>query len=191
MKKFFDFNGTINGTIFFLRNLFVAVLLIPCLILSLFFVGIVSMELFNSVGIDFQELQAQMETGTLNQQELNAQLEEGVKDIYKAYEDNPEEILNIIKSAFTSFWIISFIISIIPVVWFSLSTYFKRVTALFSKNSVYIFFGLIFTDLILDYLIFKNFLSGPIFKISLLLSLIIFLILIIKDSGIQPEDHEG
>ena len=30
-----------------------------------------------------------------------------------------------------------------------------------------------------------------IFKISLLLSLIIFMILIIRDSGIQPEDHEG
>ena len=184
MKKFFDFNGTINGTTFFLRNLFVAVLLIPCLILSLFFAGIVIIELLNSVGIDFQELQEQMETGTFDQQELNTRMEEGFKD-------NPDEILNIIKSAFTPFWIISLIISIIPVVWFSLSTYFKRVTALFSKNSVYIFFGLIFTDLILDYLIFKNFLSGPVFKISLLLSLIIFMILIIKDSGIQPEDHEG
>ena len=89
MKKFFDFNGTINGTTFFLRNLFVSVLLIPCLILSLFFAGIVSMELLNSVGIDFQDIQAQMETGTFDQQELNTQMEEGFKD-------NPEEILNII-----------------------------------------------------------------------------------------------
>lgn len=184
MKKFFDFNGTINGTTFFLRNLFVAVFLIPCLILSLFFAGIVSMELLNSVGIDFQDIQAQMETGTFDQQELNTQMEEGFKD-------NPEEILNIFKNAFTPFWIISFVISIIPVVWFSLSTYFKRITALFSKNSIYIFFGLVITDIILDYLIFKNFLSGPIFKISLLLSLIIFMILIIKDSGIEEEEHEG
>ena len=181
MKKFFDFNGTINGTTFFLRNLFVAVLLIPCFILTLFFSAIVGMELMDSAGIDIQEIQ---ESGTFDQKELEAQMEEGFKD-------NPEEILNIFKNAFTPFWIISFIVSIIPVVWFSLSTYFKRITALFSKNSIYIFFGLIVTDVILDYLIFKNFLSGMTFKISLLLSLIIFMILIIKDSGIEKEEHEG
>jgi hypothetical protein len=147
-----------------------------------FLSGIVGMELMDSAGIDIQEIQ---ESGTFDQKELEAQMEEGFKD-------NPEEILNIFKNAFTPFWIISFVISIIPVVWFSLSTYFKRVTALFSKNSIYIFFGLIVTDLILDYLIFKNiFLSGPVFKISLLLSLIIFMILIIKDSGIGEEEHEG
>ena len=181
MKKFFQFNGTINGTTFFLRNLFVAVLLIPCLILSLFFAGIVGMELMDSAGIDIQEIQ---ESGTFDQKELEAQMEEGFKD-------NPEEILNIFKNAFTPFWIISFIISVVPVVWFSLSTYFKRITALFSKNSIYIFFGFIVTDVILDYLIFKNFLSGITFKISLILSLIIFMILIIKDSGIEKEEHEG
>ena len=181
MKKFFDFNGTINGNSFLLRNLFVVVFLIPYFILLVFFGGIVGMELLDSAGIDIQEIQ---ESGTFDQKELEAQMEEGFKD-------NPEEILNIFKNAFTPFWIISFIISIIPVVWFSLSTYFKRITALFSKNSIYIFFGLIVTDVILDYLIFKNFLSGMTFKISLLLSLIIFMILIIKDSGIQPEDHEG
>tara|TARA_B100001059_G_scaffold16067_1_gene13142 strand:- start:211 stop:756 length:546 start_codon:yes stop_codon:yes gene_type:complete len=181
LKKFFDFNGTINGTSFLLRNLFVVVFLIPYFILLVFFGGIVGMELMDSAGIDIQEIQ---ESGTFDQKELEAQMEEGFKD-------NPEEILNIFKNAFTPFWIISFIISIIPVVWFSLSTYFKRITALFSKNSIYIFFGLIVTDVILDYLIFKNFLSGMTFKISLLLSLIIFMILIIKDSGIEKEEHEG
>ena len=181
MKKFFDFNGTINGTSFLLRNLFVVVFLVPYFILLVFFGGIVGMELMDSAGIDIQEIQ---ESGTFDQKELEAQMEEGFKD-------NPEEILNIFKNAFTPFWIISFIISIIPVVWFSLSTYFKRITALFSKNSIYIFFGLIVTDVILDYLIFKNFLSGMTFKISLLLSLIIFMILIIKDSGIEKEEHEG
>ena len=181
MKKFFDFNGTINGTSFLLRNLFVVVFLIPYFILLVFSGGIVGMELMDSAGIDIQEIQ---ESGTFDQKELEAQMEEGFKD-------NPEEILNIFKNAFTPFWIISFIISIIPVVWFSLSTYFKRITALFSKNSIYIFFGLIVTDVILDYLIFKNFLSGMTFKISLLLSLIIFMILIIKDSGIEKEEHEG
>jgi len=181
MKKFFDFNGTINGTSFLLRNLFVVVFLIPYFILLVFFGGIVGMELMDSAGIDIQEIQ---ESGTFDQKELEAQMEEGFKD-------NPEEILNIFKNAFTPFWIISFIVSIIPVVWFSLSTYFKRITALFSKNSIYIFFGLIVTDVILDYLIFKNFLSGMTFKISLLLSLIIFMILIIKDSGIEKEEHEG
>lgn len=183
MKKFFDFIGTINGTTFFLRNLFVVVLLIPCFILTLFFSGIVGMELLDSAGIDIQEIQ---ESGTFDQKELEAQMEEGFKD-------NPEEILNIFKNAFTPFWIISFIISIIPVVWFSLSTYLKRIKALFPNNSIYIFFGLVVTDLILDYLIFKNLLSdgNPTFKISLLLSIIIFMILIIKDSGIEEDEHEG
>jgi len=182
LKNFFDFNGTINGSTFFLRNLFVVVLLIPFFILTLFFSGIVGMELMDSAGIDIQEIQ---ESGTFDQKELEAQMEEGFKD-------NPEEILNIFKNAFTPFWIISFVVSIIPVVWFSLSTYFKRITGLFSKNNVYIFFGLVITDIILDYLIFKNFLSsGPIFKISVFLSLIIFMILIIKDSGIGEEEHEG
>ena len=182
MKKFFDFNGTINGTSFLLRNLFVVVFLIPYFILLVFFGAIVGMELMDSAGIDIQEIQ---ESGTFDQKELEAQMEEGFKD-------NPEEILNIFKNAFTPFWIISFVVSIIPVVWFSLSTYFKRITGLFSKNNVYIFFGLVITDIILDYLIFKNFLSGgPIFKISVFLSLIIFMILIIKDSGIGEEEHEG
>lgn len=181
MKKFFDFKGTINGNSFLLRNLFVVIFLIPFFILLMFFAGIVGMELMDSAGIDIQKIQ---ESGTFDQKELEAQMEEGFKD-------NPEEILNIFKNAFTPFWIISLIISIIPVVWFSLSTYFKRIKALFTKNSIYIFFGLIVIDLILDYLIFKNFLSGPTFKISLLLSLIIFMTLIIKDSGIEKDVHEG
>ena len=126
MKKYFQFNGTINGTTFFLRNLFVAVLLIPCFILTLFFSVIVCMELMDSAGIDIQEIQ---ESGTFDQKELEAQMEEGFKD-------NPEEILNIFKNAFTPFWIISFVVSIIPVVWFSLSTYFKRITALCHHSSL-------------------------------------------------------
>ena len=183
MKKFFDFNGTINGNSFLLRNLFVVVFLLPFFILLFSWIIMVGMELMDSAGIDVQEIQ---ESGTFDQKELEAQMEEGFKD-------NPEEILNIFKSAFTPFWIISFIISIFPVLWFSLSTYFKRITALFPKNSIYIFFGLLVTDLILDYLIFKNLLSGgnPTFKISLLLSIIIFMTLIIKDSGIEKDEHEG
>jgi len=54
LKNFFDFNGTINGSTFFLRNLFVVVLLIPFFILTLFFSGIVGMELMDSAGIDIQ-----------------------------------------------------------------------------------------------------------------------------------------
>ena len=181
MKKFFDFNGTINGNSFLLRNLFVVVFLLPFFILLFTWIIMAGMELMDSAGIDIQEIQ---ESGTFDQKELEAQMEE-------AFKDNPEEILNIFKNAFTPFWIISFIISIIPVVWFSLSTYFKRIKALFTKNSIYIFFGLIVIDLILDYLIFKNFPSGPTFKISLLLSLIIFMTLIIKDSGIEKDEHEG
>ena len=64
MKKFFDFNGTINGTSFLLRNLFVVVFLIPYFILLVFFGGIVGMELLDSAGIDIQKIQ---ESGTFDQ----------------------------------------------------------------------------------------------------------------------------
>ena len=83
MKKFFDFNSTINGSSFFLRNLFVIVFLFPFFILTLFFFWVIGMEILDGAGIDIQEIQSQMETGTLDQQEFNAQLEE-------AFKDNPE-----------------------------------------------------------------------------------------------------
>ena len=44
MKKFFQFSGTINGTTFFLRILFSAVLSVPALIITFAFFGVFAIE---------------------------------------------------------------------------------------------------------------------------------------------------
>ena len=179
MKKYFQFNGTINGTSYLLRTLFSIVLSIPFFIVSIAFVTIVGLELLDSVGIDISKIQ---ETGTFDQIELEEKIEEKFKD-------NPEELVSLFKNAFTPFWIFGFILTIIPVIWFGIATYYKRVSALFYENRLNVFFGLLVFEIAADFIVIKfdNWLN-TVFMIG---SLLIFLFMLIKDSGIQPEDHEG
>jgi|TARA_B110000967_G_scaffold187382_1_gene209265 uncharacterized membrane protein YagU involved in acid resistance len=179
MKKYFQFNGTINGTSYLLRTLFSIVLSIPFFIVSIAFVTIVGLELLDSVGIDISKIQ---ETGTFDQIELEEKIEEKFKD-------NPEELVSLFKNAFTPFWIFGFILTIIPVIWFGIATYYKRVSALFYENRLNVFFGLLVFEIAADFIVIKfdNWLD-PVFMIG---TLLIFLFMLIKDSGIQPEDHEG
>ena len=179
MKKYFQFNGTINGTTYFLRMLFTIVLSIPLIIIAIAFAAIVGFELLDSAGIDISNIQ---ETGTFDQAELEEKMEERFKD-------NPEELVTLFKNAFTPFWIVGFILTIIPVIWFGIATYYKRVSALFYENRLNVFFGLLVFEIAADFIVIKfdNWLD-PVFMIG---TLLIFLFMIIKDSGIQPEDHEG
>tara|TARA_B110000908_G_scaffold71613_1_gene86456 strand:+ start:244 stop:783 length:540 start_codon:yes stop_codon:yes gene_type:complete len=179
MKKYFQFNGTINGTSYLLRTLFSIVLSIPFFIVSIAFVTIVGLELLDSAGIDISKIQ---ETGTFDQIELEEKIEEKFKD-------NPEELVSLFKNAFTPFWIFGFILTIIPVIWFGIATYYKRVSALFYENRLNVFFGLLVFEIAADFIVIKfdNWLD-PVFMIG---TLLIFLFMLIKDSGIQPEDHEG
>lgn len=169
MKKYFQFNGTINGTTYFLRLLFSIVLSIPALIIVFAFFGMFAIEYAE---IDMQNPES------FDQQAFEQKIQ-----------DNPEEFMENLKSSFTPFWIISILISLIPVIWFGLAAYYKRVSALFFDNRLNVFMGLIVFEILADFIIIKfdNWLN-TVFMIG---SLLILLFMIIKDSGIQPDDHEG
>ena len=179
MKKYFQFSGTINGTTYLLRTLFTVILSIPLIVVAIAFAAIVGFELLDSAGIDISNIQ---ETGTFDQAELEEKMEERFKD-------NPEELVTLFKNAFTPFWIVGFILTIIPVIWFGIATYYKRVSALFYENRLNVFFGLLVFEIAADFIVIKfDNLLNTVFMIG---SLLIFLFMLIKDSGIQPEDHEG
>jgi H+/gluconate symporter-like permease len=169
MKKYFQFNGTINGTTYFLRLLFSIVLSIPTLIIVFAFFGMFAIEYAE---IDMQNPES------FDQQAFEQKIQ-----------DNPEEFMETLKSSFTPFWIISILISLIPVMWFGLATYYKRVSALFYENRLNVFFGLLIFEITAYIIVFKfdNWLN-TVFLIGLIL---VFLFMLIKDSGIQQEDHEG
>jgi H+/gluconate symporter-like permease len=169
MKKYFQFNGTINGTTYFLRSLFSIVLSIPTLIIVFAFFGMFAIEYAE---IDMQNPES------FDQQAFEQKIQ-----------DNPEEFMETLKSSFTPFWIISILISLIPVIWFGLATYYKRVSALFYENRLNVFFGLLIFEITAYIIVFKfdNWLN-TVFLIGLIL---VFLFMLIKDSGIQQEDHEG
>ena len=179
MKKYFQFSGTINGTTYLLRTLFTVILSIPLIVVAIAFAAIVGFELLDSAGIDISNIQ---ETGTFDQAELEEKMEERFKD-------NPEELVTLFKNAFTPFWIVGFILTIIPVIWFGIATYYKRVSALFYENRLNVFFGLLVFEIAADFIVIKfDIWLNTVFMIG---SLLIFLFMLIKDSGIQPEDHEG
>jgi H+/gluconate symporter-like permease len=169
MKKYFQFNGTINGTTYFLRWLFSIVLSIPTLIIVFAFFGMFAIEYAE---IDMQNPES------FDQQAFEQKIQ-----------DNPEEFMETLKSSFTPFWIISILISLIPVMWFGLATYYKRVSALFYENRLNVFFGLLIFEITADIIVFKfdNWLN----TVFLIGSILVFLFMLIKDSGIQQEDHEG
>jgi len=101
MKKFFQFSGTINGTTYLLRMLFSIVLSIPALIIIFAFFGVFAIE--------YAEIDMQNPEG-FDQQAFEEKIE-----------SNPDEFFEALKSSITPFWIISIIISLIPVVvWFSI-----------------------------------------------------------------------
>lgn len=169
MKKYFQFNGTINGTTYFLRSLFSIVLSIPTLIIVFAFLGMFAIEYAE---IDMQNPES------FDQQAFEQKIQ-----------DNPEEFMETLKSSFTPFWIISILISLIPVMWFGLATYYKRVSALFYENRLNVFFGLLIFEITANIIVFKfdNWLN----TVFLIGSILVFLFMLIKDSGIQQEDHEG
>jgi hypothetical protein len=73
------------------------------------------------------------------------------------------------------------------VVWFGLASYYKRVSSLFYDNRLNVFIGLLAFEILADIMSIKfdNWV-GNIFMVG---SLLIFLFMLFKDSGI--EEHEG
>lgn len=177
MKKYFQFNGTINGTTYLLRTLFSVVLSIPFIIVTIAFVSIIGLELLDTAGIDISKIQ---ETGTFDQIELEEKIEERFKD-------NPEELVGLFKNAFTPFWIVGFVLTIIPVIWFGIATYYKRVSALFYENRLNVFIGLIIYEITANIIYSNN--DNWISSVFMVGLIIICLYMLFKDSGI--EEHEG
>jgi len=172
MKKFFQFSGTISGTTLFLRILFTILLSIPGIIIVISFFtnyiiseGIIDMN--NPESFDQAAFQ-------------------------ESIEENPEVFFSNIYNSISSNWIIALVISFIPAIWFSLASYYKRVSALFYENrknifAIYVGFELIQDATSLGILSTLSFLKTP-FSI---ISIIILLFLILKNSDIDKDDHEG
>ena len=167
MKKFFQFSGTINGTTYFLRMLFSIVLSIPAIIIIFAFFGLFAIE--------YAEIDMQNPEG-FDQQAFEEKIE-----------SNPEEFLETLKSSFTPFWIISIIISLIPVMWFGLASYYKRVSALFYGNRLNIFIGLLAFEILADIMTIKF--DNWIGNVFMAAQIIVLLFMLFKNSGI--EEHEG
>jgi len=167
MKKFFQFSATINGTTYFLRILFSIVLSIPALIIIFAFFGVFAIE--------YAEIDMQNPEG-FDQQAFEEKIE-----------SNPDEFLEALKTSFTPFWIISIIISLIPVIWFGLASYYKRVSALFYDKRLNVFIGLLAFEILADIMVIKF--DNWIGNVFMAAQIIVLLFMLFKDSGI--EEHEG
>ena len=113
MLKFFQFSGTISGTTLFLRVLFTILLSIPAMIIFFSFIA----DYLTSSGL------IDMNNPNFDQSAFQESIEE-----------NPEEFMDAMLSSITSNWIIALTLSYIPAIWFSLASYYKRISALFSVS---------------------------------------------------------
>ena len=174
MKKFFSFSDTISGKTFFLRTLFTVVLSFPIL------VALISKwtSYFISLG-DFDISDPSMES----QMEIQSFGDE----LAQKMAENPEFYLNDFMDSFTMGWIVIFILTMIPPIWFGLATYYKRVSALFYDQRKEIFAALILFEIVSDYIVLSN--SGIITNVVSLIGLIIFAFLTLNNS--KFEKHEG
>ena len=173
IMKFFKFSETISGSTFILRLLFSILLSIPFLVTLISFWT----TYFMSLG-DFDLADPSVE----NQAEIQLFAEElGAK-----IGQDPEFYLNDIVSALTIGWIVAFIICIVPVIWFTLATYFKRIVAVFEDQGKNIFYIFVAYEIVSDF-IFLNFGFGS--TIFPLISLIILIYLTFVNSKVS--DHSG
>ena len=174
MKKFFSFAGTISGTAFFLRTLFTAVLSIPLIITltskwTSYFVSLGNFDLSDPA------LENQMAIQTFGE------------ELAQKIADNPEFYLNDFLNSFTFGWILIFVLSVIPAIWFGLATYYKRVSALFFDQRKQVFLALVLFEIISDYIVLSS--SGIITTIVSSIGILIFVFLVFYNS--KFENHEG
>jgi hypothetical protein len=147
--------------------LFSIVLSIPALIIIFAFFGVFAIE--------YAEIDMQNPEG-FDQQAFEEKIE-----------SNPNEFLEALKTSFTPFWIISIIISLIPVIWFGLASYYKRVSALFYDKRLNVFIGLLAFEILADIMVIKF--DNWIGNVFMAAQIIVLLFMLFKDSGI--EEHEG
>ena len=101
--------------------------------------------------------------------------------------ENPEFYLNDFLNSFTFGWILIFVLSVIPAIWFGLATHYKRVSALFFDQRKQVFTALVIFDIVSDYIVLSN--SGIISTIVSSIGILIFIFLVFSNS--KFENHEG
>ena len=132
MKRFFTFSGTISGSTFILRSLFTIVLSIPFIVIVFAMLGTI---VFSYMDIDLASAEG------MSMAESNAIGEDaGLKIAEEMIEIGP---MAWFSKNISALWIIATILSLIPVIWFGLATYYKRVSTLFSSNTVKTFLAFI------------------------------------------------
>ena len=161
IMKFFKFSGTISGSTFILRLLFSLLLSIPFLVTLISFWT----SYFMSLG-DFDLADPSAE----NQAEIQLFAEELSLKIGQ----DPEFYLNDMISALTIGWIVAFILCIVPVIWFTLATYYKRIVAVFEGQGKNIFYIFVAYEIVSDF-IFLNFGFGSTIFSLISLDLLIYL----------------
>ena len=174
MKKYFSFSGTISGTTLLLRTLFTAVLSIPIIIalISKWTSYFVSLSNFD---ISDPALENQMAIQAFGD------------ELAKKIADNPEFYLNDFLNSFSFGWVLIFVLSVIPAIWFGLATYYKRVSALFFDQRKQVFLALVLFDIVSDYIVLSS--SGVITTIVSSIGILIFIFLVFYNS--KFENHEG
>ena len=88
----------------------------------------------------------------------------------------------------SAFWIIATILSLIPVIWFGLATYYKRVSALFYSNRVKAFIAFFIAEATLDIVALTSG-NDTVYWICAFIGLGIFGYLLFTDSPIG--EHDG
>ena len=177
MKKFFAFRGTISVSSFILRALFSIVLSLPFLIIVI--------SLFASVVMNYMDVDFANAEG-MSMAESNAVGEKAGMKI--AEEISQNGLQNWLSANVSTGFIVAIILSLIPVFWFTLATYYKRVSALFYSNRVKVFFAFIAVEITLDIVGLRSG-NDTIYWICSLIGLAIFGYLIFSNSPIG--EHDG
>ena len=177
MKRFFSFSGTISGSSFILRSLFTIVLSIPFVVIVFAMLGTI---VFSYMDIDLASADG------MSMAESNAIGEKaGVKIAEEMMEIGP---MAWFSQNVSGFWVIAAILSLIPVMWFGLATYYKRVSALFHSNRVKAFIAFFIAELTLDIVSLTSG-NNTIYWICAVIGLGIFAYLLFNNSTIG--EHDG
>ena len=177
MKRFFTFNGTISGSTFILRSLFTIVLSIPFIVIVFAMLGTI---VFSYMDIDLASADG------MSMAESNAIGEDaGLKIAEEMMEIGP---MAWFSENISAFWIIATILSLVPVMWFALATYYKRVSALFYSNRVVAFFAFIAAEATLDIVGLTSG-NNSVYWICALIGLAIYAYLLFSNSSIG--EHDG
>ena len=177
MKRFFTFSGTISGSSFILRSLFTIVLSIPFLVIII--------AMFTSIVIGYMDIDLASADGMSMAEQNEIGEEAGLKIAEEVMEIGP---MAWFSQNISGFWVIAVILSLIPVMWFGLATYYKRVSALFYSNRVKAFIAFFIAELTLDVVGLTSG-NNTIYWICALISLGIFAYLLFSNSPIG--EHDG